>query len=76
MPAERSVSSYSFQTNLSRDSPPQVVALIGKLADHHNGQVGVPPETRYARNGAILAYQVLGVPGTWEVFAVVSIFAG
>jgi class 3 adenylate cyclase len=28
---------------------------------HHNGGVSIPPETRYARNGAIhLAYQVLG----------------
>jgi len=35
-----------------------------------------PPETRYARNGTVhLAYQVhqlKGVPGSWEVFAVVS----
>jgi class 3 adenylate cyclase/pimeloyl-ACP methyl ester carboxylesterase len=28
---------------------------------HHNGCVSIPPETRYARNGAVhLAYQVLG----------------
>jgi pimeloyl-ACP methyl ester carboxylesterase len=32
-----------------------------QIPSHHNGWVGIPPETRYARNGAIhLAYQVLG----------------
>jgi pimeloyl-ACP methyl ester carboxylesterase len=32
-----------------------------RFASHHNGCVSIPPETRYARNGAIhLAYQVLG----------------
>ena len=32
-----------------------------RVRPHHNGCVSIPPETRYARNGAIhLAYQVLG----------------
>ena len=36
-------------------------AAIVQVPPHHNGGVSFPPETRYARNGAIhLAYQVLG----------------
>jgi class 3 adenylate cyclase len=56
------------------------------------GGVSIPPETRCARNGAILVsrtirdlvagapvrldsrgeYELKGVPGSWEVFAVTS----
>ena len=36
-------------------------AAVLQVPPHHNGRVSIPPETRYARNGAIhLAYQVLG----------------
>jgi hypothetical protein len=36
-------------------------AAVLRVPPHHNGCVSIPPETRYARNGAIhLAYQVLG----------------
>jgi hypothetical protein len=36
-------------------------AAVPQVPPHHNGSVSIPPETRYARNGAIhLAYQVLG----------------
>jgi class 3 adenylate cyclase len=36
-------------------------AAVLPVPSHHNGCVSFPPETRYARNGAIhLAYQVLG----------------
>jgi pimeloyl-ACP methyl ester carboxylesterase/class 3 adenylate cyclase len=36
-------------------------ATVVQVPPHHNGRVSIPPETRYARNGAIhLAYQVLG----------------
>jgi class 3 adenylate cyclase len=35
--------------------------MVVQGRSHHNGWVSIPPETRYARNGAIhLAYQVLG----------------
>lgn len=36
-------------------------AAVRKVPQEHNGWVSIPPETRYARNGAIhLAYQALG----------------
>lgn len=36
--------------------------INGNGPSHHNGWVSIPPETRYARNGAIhLAYQVGGL---------------
>jgi pimeloyl-ACP methyl ester carboxylesterase len=36
-------------------------AAVLQVRPRHNGGVSIPPETRYARNGAIhLAYQVLG----------------
>ena len=35
--------------------------MVVQGLSHHNGWVSIPPETRYARNGAIhLAYQALG----------------
>jgi class 3 adenylate cyclase/pimeloyl-ACP methyl ester carboxylesterase len=35
--------------------------MVVQGLSHHNGWVSIPPETRYARNGAIhLAYQMLG----------------